>query len=107
GGFYAIGDLFYGAQYTFDIRDCLLSGSEAAINGSSNIIYLKHATIDPVGRFGILLSGSNLMADDVHFGDPQIHHSQYYFRHINTVDYGGMNLLTNIRAEAPATSRYP
>ncbi len=107
GGFYAIGDLFYGAQYTFDIRDCLLSGSEAAINGSSNIIYLKHTTIDPVGRFGILLSGSNIMADDVRFGDPQLHHSQYYFRHISTVDYGGMNLLTNIRAEAAATSRYP
>ncbi len=107
GGFYAIGDLFYGAQYTFDIRRCSLSGSEAGFNGSSCIVYMRDVTIDPVGRNAILVSGSNMMLEHVRFGDPQLHRSQYYFRHISSVLYGGMNLLTDVRAEAPAGSIYP
>ena len=93
GGYYAIGDLFIGTQYTLDIRDCLLSGSEAAFNGSSNIFYLHNVTIDPVGRCGILVSGSNCVLDGVRFVDPQTHRSDYYFRHIMTELYGGMNTL--------------
>jgi hypothetical protein len=107
GGFYAIGDLFYGAQYTFNVRNCRLSGSEAAFNGSSNIVYMKDVTIDPVGRYGILVSGSNMTLDGVRFGDPQIHRSQYYFRHLSSVLYGGMNLLSDVQADAPAGSQYP
>ena len=107
GGSYAVTDLFYGAQYPIDVRRCTLSGGEAAFAGSSNIVYMKDVTIDPVGRFGILLAGSNLQADHVTFRDPQTHQSQYYFRHVNTVDYGGMNLLGGVHADAPAGCRFP
>jgi len=101
GGFYAVGDLFYGAQYVFDVRDCVLSGSEAAFNGSSNISYFTNVTIKPVGRFGMLFSGSNNVLDGVTFEDPQTHRSEYYFRHVATAIYGGMNTLLNVTAKAP------
>jgi len=107
GGYYAIGDLFLGAQYTIDVRDCELSGSEAAYNGMSNIVYFHNVTINPVGRCGILLSGSNCVIDGVQFGDPQTRHSEYYFRHIFTTIYGGMNALAHITAPAPAGCKYP
>jgi hypothetical protein len=107
GGFYAVGDLFLGAQYPIDVRRCTLSGSEAAFSGSSNIIYMRDVSIDPVGRFGILLSGSNLQADHVTFRDPQTHQSAFYFRHVNTSDYGGMNLFADVHADAPAGCKYP
>lgn len=107
GGYYAIGDLFYGAQYTFDVRDCRLSGSEAAFNGASNIVYMHGVTIDPIGRCGVLVSGSNMTLDDVTFGDPRPLHSEYDFRHIDSVGYGGMNLLTHIHAVAPPGSAFP
>jgi hypothetical protein len=107
GGFYAVGDLFLGAQYTFDVRDCVFSGSEAGWCGMSNIVYFRNVTFGPVGRYGVLLSGSNSMMDGVRFVDPETHRSEYYYRHIGTVMYGGMNLLTNISAEGPRDSRYP
>lgn len=107
GGFYAVGDLFFGAQYPFDVRDCVLSGSEAAFNGACNIIYMKHVSIDPVGRCGILISGSNAQLEDVTFGDPRHFQSEYYFRHIATVDYGGMNVADHIRMLAPQGSQFP
>ena len=111
GGYWAIGDLFYGAQYPFYVRDCVLSGSDAAFAGSSNIIYLNGVTIDPVGRCGVLLAGSNAQLDGVTFRDPVSHQSEYYFRHVASVDYGGMNLLTNVprrsgrREPLPVTGR--
>ncbi|MDB5357249.1 MAG: hypothetical protein JWN24_3702 [Phycisphaerales bacterium] len=107
GGFYAVGDLFYGAQYPCEVRNCLLSGSEAAFSGSSNVVYMKDVTIDPVGRFGILASGCNMTLDGVKFRDPQAHQSEYYFRHTCGVLYGGMNRLTDVTADAPAGSQYP
>ncbi len=109
GGYWAIGDLYLGAQYPFDVRDCLLSGSDAAWCGMSNILYFQNVTIRPVGRCGILLSGSNCMLEGMTFADPQTFRSEYYFRHMGTVQYGGMNLLVDITAEAPPGSRcqYP
>jgi hypothetical protein len=107
GGFYAVGDLSHGAQYTLNVRDCMLSGSEAAFNGSSNIIYMKDVTIDPVGRYGMLLAGSSTVMEHVTFGDPRVHRSEYYFRDTGAVCYGGMNLLNDVHADAPAGSVYP
>jgi len=107
GGFYAVADLFLGAQYTFDVRDCVLSGAEAAWCGMSNIIYFRNVTIQPIGRFGILLNGSNCMMDGVHFIDAFTWRSEYCFRHIGTVMYGGMNLLANVPIDAGEASQYP
>ena len=107
GGYYAIGSLFKGAQYTLDIRDSTLSGSEAAINGDSNILYLKNVTIEPVGRCGILLSGSNCVLDGVVFADPATFSSEYYLRHIFTTIYGGMNSYDNVRALAKVGTKFP
>lgn len=107
GGYYAIGSLFKGAQYTLDIRDSTLSGSEAAINGDSNILYLKNVKIQPVGRCGILLSGSNCVLDGVTFADPTTFSSEYYFRHIFTTIYGGMNSFNHVRAMATAGTIFP
>jgi len=107
GGYYAIGDLFMGAQYTYDIRDCLLSGSEAAYNGMSNIAYLRNVTINPVGRCGLLLSGSNCVLDNVRFIDPQTHRSEYYVRHIFSTIYGGMNSYAHVTALASPGCAFP
>jgi hypothetical protein len=107
GGYWAVGDLYGGAQYVFDVRNCTFSGSDAAWCGMSNILYFKDVRVRPVGRCGLLLSGCNCMLDRMTFADPQTFHSEYYYRHLGTVQYGGMNFLLDITAETPAECRYP
>ncbi len=106
GGFYAIGDLPYGCSYTTDIRNCKLSGAHAAVFTDYSAVCLRHVTIDPCGRYGVLLSGANADCDDVTFANPVTHRTEYYLCHVGQT-YGGQLQFTHLTGTAPAGSAYP
>jgi hypothetical protein len=106
GGFYAIGDLPYGCSYTTDIRDCILSGSQAAFYGDYSAVSMKRVTIAPCGRYGIFLCGTNADLDGVEFRDPTTRQTEYYIVHDGQT-YAGNYLFTRLLGENNRQSMFP
>jgi len=106
GGFYAIGDLWYGCTYTADLQNCVLSGTQAGYYGDYSAVRMQNVTIDKCGRYGIYLCGSNADLENVTFLDPVSRQTEYYLAHDGQT-YGGQLYFTNLVGTAASGSQYP
>lgn len=106
GGYYALADAGIDAQYTTAIDNCALSGSEAGFFGYFDYTVLNAVTINPCGRYGVLIQGCNLSLYDITFTDPATYKTESYVRNINDTHDGQLD-FDGITANAAPGTGYP